>query len=228
MRSNKLLTISSLLTGLVSIATALAQLSAPPPLPYLSSEPSAVSNGHPARTIANEFFRAVFVTGDVGKLNTYVAATMLDHGAMAGEQESGRESLRRRLAEFRFASPDAVFTLVQVVSEGEMAVIYYTVSGRHEGLLAGHTGNGSSFQFSHFDMMRVKEGLIVEYWGGNLAEGALFQLGLAPLAPPLPPLPMNTMAPASPVTPPAMPSAPTPPPGTGTKKSAPRKKPSGH
>ena len=82
-------------------------------------------------------------------------------------------SLRAAYSDFRLEVAD-------LVVDGNTVWARNVGSGTNDGPFMGHPPTGRSMSIEVFDVVRVRDGKIVEHWGVPDRLGALFQLGLAP------------------------------------------------
>jgi predicted ester cyclase len=87
------------------------------------------------------------------------------------------EGQRHRLAAMQAAFPDVAITLEQVVVEGDVAAFRSTMSGTHEGPFRDLAPTGRRFTVHLVDIVRVRDGRILEHWGGPDMLDLLTQLG---------------------------------------------------
>ncbi|GAA1692629.1 hypothetical protein GCM10009765_47440 [Fodinicola feengrottensis] len=94
----------------------------------------------------------------------YVADESLDQG-----RRVTRDDWRRKWAGMMAGCPDLEITVEHTVVDGEWAANRCTMRGTHTGELFGRPPTGERFEFRGIDMIRVRDGQIVEHWG--FAEG---------------------------------------------------------
>ena len=84
------------------------------------------------------------------------------------------------LQAFAEAYPDATFTIDDMIAEGDQVVTKKTMSGTNTGELAGLPATGRQVTFQYVDIMRVRDGRIVEHWNILDQLSWLTQLGVIP------------------------------------------------
>ena len=91
-------------------------------------------------------------------------------------------SLRRGFSDFHLAIED-------LTVDGDKVWLRMAGSGTNDGPFMGNPPTGRRMRTDVFDVIRVRDGKIVEHWGVPDRLGTLFQLGLAhpPGAPSQPP-----------------------------------------
>jgi len=99
-----------------------------------------------------------------------------------GELQIGPDGYRRDYERWRSAFPDGEVKVVNVIVEGDRAVVEFLTRGTHTGPLESSLGtfapSGRSMEVRYCSVMRVRNGLVVEgrdyYDSGSIAA----QLGL--------------------------------------------------
>lgn len=79
------------------------------------------------------------------------------------------------------AFPDLTLTFEELVGEGDLVVIHYTITGTHEGEFRGIEPTGREFEVSGMRMARIEDGEIVEVTGETRNLSLLSQLGVVEL-----------------------------------------------
>jgi predicted ester cyclase len=117
--------------------------------------------------------------GDLSVVDEFVAVDLVDHTA-PDHLQHGRESLKELANIWRKAIPDLQITTLDLICEGDLAVIAWTGTGTHLGDLMGIPPTGKSATMAGITFNRMEGGRIVERWGNNDQLGFFIQLGLAP------------------------------------------------
>lgn len=91
----------------------------------------------------------------------------------SGPVKTGREAFKARVAAFRTAFPDAVYTVQDIVSDGRIVCTRMEFGGTHAAPFAGFapTGRKSFVTGIHYALLN-EEGKIKKTWAGftNIAE----------------------------------------------------------
>ena len=93
---------------------------------------------------------------------------------------SDREGGKMYLAGFLNAFPDCHFTIDDMIAEGDQVVTKKTFTGTHTGEFAGIPATGRSVTLQFVDIMRVRDGRIVEHWLSMNQLSFMQQLGVIP------------------------------------------------
>lgn len=125
------------------------------------------------------FMQEVMNRGNVAAADTYVDAAFVDHAPWPG-QPGTLAGFKAGLAEFRTAFPDLKVDLERAVVEGDLVVGHLTFSGTQLGPFMGAPASGKTFRIEAVDIIKLRDGKMVEHWGVMDAAGLVTQLGLTP------------------------------------------------
>jgi steroid delta-isomerase-like uncharacterized protein len=78
------------------------------------------------------------------------------------------------------AFPDFSVAIKLQIAEGDMVATLKTFSGTHQGEFMGIPPTGKQVAFDVFDMLRVRDGKVVEHWNVEDSAGLMRQLGGTP------------------------------------------------
>ena len=160
------------------------------------NEETAGASGAPApgdasvRTVANvdqssneaamrEFMEEVFNKGNLAVADKYVAAEYIEHTPSPG-QEPTLDGFKQFVTGMRNAFPDTKVTVNHVFTQGDLVAVHITQTGTHKGSMMGEKPTGKPFNLSGIDLVRMKDGKIVEHWGYYEEIKMLQHLGLMP------------------------------------------------
>src|SRR5689334_4126020 len=93
---------------------------------------------------------------------------------------SDREGGKIYLGAFLNAFPDCHFTVDDMIAEGDQVVTKKTFTGTHEAEFAGIPPTGKRVTLQFVDIMRVRDGRIVEHWLSMDQLSFMQQLGVIP------------------------------------------------
>jgi predicted ester cyclase len=96
---------------------------------------------------------------DLAAAVRYIAAESLDQG-----QPVTREDWLRKWEQMRAGSPDLQMITQHSMEDGEWLAHRYTIRGTHTAALFGLPPTGKPFEVRGMDMVRVRDGHIVEHW----------------------------------------------------------------
>jgi predicted ester cyclase len=106
--------------------------------------------------------RAIIAGREAGDLETslsFVAPTSLDQG-----RQVTRADWRAKWDSMRAGCPDLEVVTEHSVENGEWVANRYTILGTHTGDFFGQSPTGAHFEISGMDMVRVRDGLLIEHW----------------------------------------------------------------
>jgi steroid delta-isomerase-like uncharacterized protein len=78
------------------------------------------------------------------------------------------------------AFPDLSAEVRHMVAEGDLVATYKTFSGTHAGAFMGIPATGKRATFDAFDLLKLRDGRIVDHWVILDSAGLLRQLGVMP------------------------------------------------
>ena len=104
-----------------------------------------------------------------------IAGDFIDH--TREDLPPGPEGVKRLVTTVRGAFPDVVFSVEDVIAEGELVAFRWTMRGTHLGPFAGVTPTGKAVVLTGMDYVRVSEGKFGELWSNQDTLGLLLQLG---------------------------------------------------
>ena len=129
-----------------------------------------------ARELVERLHAELFASGDLATLDRFFAPDVVSHNMPPGFP-SGIAGVRRFFETFRAAFPDVTVRVDEVVAEGDRAAVATTIEGTHEGELLGLAPTGRRVAVTGIDLVRVRDGRIVEHRGLTDTVGLLRQLG---------------------------------------------------
>lgn len=142
------------------------------------TESPTMSNSN-AKERLDSFINAVFNGNDASAADAYVDPAFVDHAPWPG-QPGNLAGFKAGLAEFRTAFPDLKVDLERAVVEGDVVVGHITFSGTQLGPFMGAPATGKTFRVEAIDIIKLRDGKMVEHWGVMDVAGMAAQLGLAP------------------------------------------------
>ncbi len=125
-----------------------------------------------------EAMNAVYETGDFSPLDGLIAPDYVYH-AETGDLR-GIEGMRELVSAYRAAFPNVRFTVEDIVAEGDRVVVRFTAVGTQRGEFLGIAPAGKAISVSVIDLVRLRDGQIVEDWERFDLLNMLTQLGATP------------------------------------------------
>jgi steroid delta-isomerase-like uncharacterized protein len=93
---------------------------------------------------------------------------------------SDKEGGKAYLFGFLNAFPDSRFTIDEMIAEDDRVVTKKTFRGTHTGEFMGIPATGKEVELQYVDIMRVRDGRIVEHWLSMDQLSFMQQLGVIP------------------------------------------------
>jgi len=90
---------------------------------------------------------------------SFIAPESLDQG-----QPVTRDDWRRKWEQMKAGSPDMEVTTEHSVEDGEWVANRYIIRGTHTSDLFGQPPTGEHFEVRGMDMVRVRDGQLIEHW----------------------------------------------------------------
>ena len=90
---------------------------------------------------------------------SFIAPESLDQG-----QPVTRDDWRRKWEQMKAGSPDMEVTTEHSVEDGEWVANRYTIRGTHTSDLFGQPPTGERFEVRGMNMVRVRDGQLIEHW----------------------------------------------------------------
>jgi steroid delta-isomerase-like uncharacterized protein len=131
-------------------------------------------------------FTELFSTGDEELAEAVLSPEVVFHGTAGDGEVRGVEAMKRFLAAYRRAFPDARSTVEDQIAEGAKVVTRWRARGTHLGQLGPIAATGREFVMDGITIERIAGGKIVEVWVARDELGLLHRVGALPEAEPDP------------------------------------------
>jgi steroid delta-isomerase-like uncharacterized protein len=135
----------------------------------------------PNKAAARAVFE-VWSTGEVDRLDEYVAPDVLHHDPYDPNAADGLAGMKRTIELNRTAFPDMLLVVEDQIAEGDKVVTRWRGEMTHDGELSGVPATGKHVTITGMTIDRFEDGMIVEAWR-NMDTLALLQ-GIGALARP--------------------------------------------
>ena len=130
------------------------------------------------KNVVRRYYEAVLNGGDVELLDELAAADYDEHTLFPG-QPNGLEGLKARVGAI-VAAFQPVFTVHELICEGDTVAVYWTNTGTHQGEFMGVPPSGRTLTISGMDFYRLRGGRMAEHWDVVQELQLLQQLGVLP------------------------------------------------
>lgn len=117
--------------------------------------------------------------GDQTALDELIAPEFVDHSPLPG-LPAGRDGVRTLFSMFHDAFPDFRAEILDQVAEGDRVVTRKAFHGTHQATLFGIPATGNVVRIELIDIVRMRDGRIVEHWNVVDQLGLMRQLGALP------------------------------------------------
>ena len=108
-----------------------------------------------------------------------VSPDCIEHQNFGPDHAPGPEGVKAVISSLRRAFPDFHLEIEDLTVDGDKVWLRMVGSGTNDGSFMGNPPTGRRMRTDVFDVLRVRDGRIVEHWGVPDRLGTLFQLGLA-------------------------------------------------
>lgn len=129
--------------------------------------------------LSRRIFEDVWNRKNLSAIDDLISADYIHHDANS-PAASGIDGYKQFVNYYMSAFPDAHFTIHEAFTDGQNEVTRWTVTGTHEGELAGIPRTGRRFSVTGISIGRVVNGKITESWNSWDALGLMQQLGVVP------------------------------------------------
>lgn len=134
---------------------------------------------HDAESVVRRLIEEGFSGGNLAVCDELVDPSLVEHQNYGPTHAPGAEGVKAVIASLHRAYSDFRLEIEHLSVEGEMVWLHMKGSGTNDGSFMGNEPTGRKMQIDVFDLLRVRDGRLVEHWGVPDRLGALFQLGLA-------------------------------------------------
>ncbi len=126
------------------------------------------------KNVARRILEEVIDGKDLDLADDLIAEDVYDH---TGGGSGGREAWKEWIRTVHAAFPDWRHVIEDVIAEGDKVVVRQAVLGTHRGAFRGIAPTGRQIRQVGIDVMRIRDGKLVEHWGQYDWLGLFAQLG---------------------------------------------------
>lgn len=131
------------------------------------------------KAIARRLYEEVLNRGDLAAAGALISPDAVDQEAGPGGPPA-LETMTAMVTALRIGFPDLRCTVEDIIAEGDLVACRFTMTGTHTGDFAGTPASGRPVSVEGVDIMRFRDGRVVEHWGITDQFTLLQQLGLLP------------------------------------------------
>jgi len=128
------------------------------------------------KELSRRIFEEVWNKQNLSAADEIIASNFVDHDPQSSVQ--GIEGYKQFVRYYLTAFPDSHFTVEDEISEGQMVMTRWTVSGMHTGNLGAIPATGRRISVTGISCGRVENEKIVESWTNWDTLGLMQQLGV--------------------------------------------------
>ncbi len=129
--------------------------------------------------LVRRFIEQVQIGGDTALCDELVSADFVNHQILARRPEPvGREEFCAGFAVMARAFTDFNVEILDMVEAGDKVWTYKRLSGTHSGDFHGIAPTGNQIRVSVMDILRIRDGQIVEHWAVSDQFAMAKQLGV--------------------------------------------------
>ena len=121
--------------------------------------------GEDNKSIVRRYLEQVWNEGRIQESSVFLAPGYRRHTG-PGTAPLDVEGQRVRLQSFRTAFPDVRLVIEEMLAEGDLVAFRFTMTGTHRGPFHGVPPTGVRISVPGLDLVRLKDGLLTEHWGG--------------------------------------------------------------
>ena len=129
------------------------------------------------KDLLHRLYDAVYNAGDMALLDSILAPGFLDHDPQPN-QTPDAAGLRATIEELRAAFPDLYVDIEDLLAERDEVASRLILSGTHRGVYRGIGATERSIMVPGMELVRIRDGAIVERWGFWREHLLLEQLGV--------------------------------------------------
>lgn len=135
------------------------------PLIWTEPDPGGILSIEQNKQTVRRYLDEVWNQGRIEASAAHLAPEYLRHTG-PGIPPLDIEGQRVRLQSFRSAFPDVHLEIEEMVAEGDLVAFRFTMWGTHRGTFQGIAPTGKRISVPGLDLVRLKDGLLTEHWGG--------------------------------------------------------------
>jgi predicted ester cyclase len=129
-------------------------------------------------TVLRRLIDEGFTGGRLEVADEVIDPAMVEHQDYGADHAPGADGVKAVIGSLRRAFPDFRLEIEDVAVSGDVAWARNVATGTNDGSFMGHPPTGRQMRIDVIDVVRVRDGRIVEHWGVPDRLGVLRQLGL--------------------------------------------------
>jgi steroid delta-isomerase-like uncharacterized protein len=149
------------LTAIILLSAISLQLSTSDSFAKKMKKADSVQNN---KTVVKNVYEQVINKGDFAKAEQWIEKNYVDHDPDT-PPPGGLEGFKKFFTMFRQAFPDLKMTVEDIFGEGDKVVARVSVTGTQKAEFMGIPSSGKKFKTSLVDILRLKNGKVIDHWG---------------------------------------------------------------
>ncbi len=129
------------------------------------------------KAIVRRIFDEFLNTGNPDAADELFAADFVNHSPGRGASPD-REGMKKFITSLRTTFPDLKMVPDDMIAEGDRVAIHITISGTHQGEIAGAAPTGKRITWAAFSVLRFADGRAIERWNISDELDLMRQLGI--------------------------------------------------
>ena len=132
------------------------------------------------KAIVEKIAGEIYSQGNLSLIDDVFAPDALYYDPLTPEEGLGREEYKQFLVGVQSIFPDMKVTIEEMIAEGDVVTSRWSWSATHRGELFGVAPTGNLVTDSGLNLIRFRDGKVVEIREAPNALGVMIQLGLVP------------------------------------------------
>ena len=128
------------------------------------------------KNLSKKLFEEVWNKGNLNVVDDLIALDYVIH--MGNKDLVGIDNYKNFVKIYRNAFPDIYYTVNDLIAEDDKVVERWSAQGTHKGELLGIPPTNKKLKVTGIDIVRIKEGKMVERWAEYDFKGMMEQLGV--------------------------------------------------
>lgn len=130
------------------------------------------------KELSVRLFEEVWNQGNLDVIDEIISENYVVH--IGNIDVKGITNYKNYISSYRIAFPDIYFNIDDIIVHDDKVVERYSATGTHNGNLLGIPPTYKKAKISGIDIVRIKNGKMVERWGQADLLGLIKQLGIIP------------------------------------------------
>lgn len=130
------------------------------------------------KAVVRRFIDEVFARGRLAAVDELIAPDAVFHTYPFGNDPRG--GMRAAIERMSNGLTDSVFTVHELVAEGDLVGVRLTSAATQSGPFMGMPPTGRRYEIEELHLFRVRAGRVVEHWHQFDQMGMMRQLGVGP------------------------------------------------